>query len=307
MKRLVALLIAILGINLAAAEDRRCEPTEFLEALCIKPSLTNPEIKQFDDQHFITYRKSDIGISQPLLVFLPGTTGVPPGPLPFLRTAANHGYRVISLDYNDIPSVTTVCHDREPACSAEMRHMRIYGNTQMGLDIDNSRPEAIVERLYKLLQYLDTHYPDQGWHHYFDRNGMVWSNIALAGQSQGAGMAAFIGKQKIVNRIILFSSPWDFTSAPRRERTLAPWIGRPATTPLDRWFGGYNAHEETADLLARSYALLQIPPEHIRVFNQPLPDNIPPDAKNPYHTQGVGNPFFRPDWIFFLTAPASGS
>jgi hypothetical protein len=32
----------------------------------------------------------------------------------------------------------------------------------------------------------------------------------LAGQSQGAGMAAFIVKRQAAARVILFSSPWDF-------------------------------------------------------------------------------------------------
>ena len=192
MKCIGFLLLFILSTCWAQADDRRCDPTEFLEAYCIKPSLTNPEITTFNDEHFVTFRKDEAGQPQPLMVFMPGTTGVPPGPLLFLRAAANHGYRVISLDYNDIPSVTTVCHQKEPACSAQMRHMRIYGNNQMGLDIDNTRPEAIVERLYKLLQYLDKTYPTQGWSAYYDKQGMVWDKIALSGQSQGAGMAAFI-------------------------------------------------------------------------------------------------------------------
>ena len=67
-----------------------------------------------------------------------------------------------------------------------------------------------------------------------------WGRIVLAGQSQGAGMAAFIAKRQAAARVILFSSPWDFVVSDGNARRLAAWISAPSKTPPERWFGGYQ-------------------------------------------------------------------
>lgn len=299
-------LVWLIGLNvsIAWAQIAPCESNDVFQVYCVKPSQTNPEIKTFDKPHYVLLRRDDIKRDLPLMVFMPGTTGQPPGPVAFLRTAASHGYRVISLEYNDEPSIAVFCPEHGgPECSGRMRHMRVYGNVQLNPEIDNTRPEAIVERLFALLKYLDRQHPDQNWSRYFNDHGMVWERIALSGQSQGAGMAAFIGKQKVVNRIILFSSPWDFYRLRDRHVELAPWLAWEAKTPLSRWFAGYNAHEKTTELLARAYRMLNIPPEHIRIFSLPLPSEYQGKSDNPYHLQGIHNIAYRPDWIFFLTAP----
>jgi hypothetical protein len=300
------LLVSALGLFscLASAQIGPCHSTDRFVVECIKPSTTDPMIQRFDHPHFVMIDREKLNQEQPLMVFLPGTKGQPPGPLNFLRTAATHGYRVISLEYNDEPSIAVFCPEHGgPACSARMRHMRIYGNTTLNPTIDNTRHEAIVERLYRLLRYLHQQHPQSGWDAYFNEHGMVWEKIALSGQSQGAGMAAFIGKQKLVNRIILFSSPWDFYHERGRQRILAPWLDWESRTPMNRWFAGYNARENTAELLSHAYQKLRIPREHVRIFTLPLPENDRGQSDNPFHVQGISNMAYEPDWIFFLTAP----
>lgn len=305
MRRVTAILLALLAtlaIAPVSAQDGMCQSDERFIVYCVQPSTTDPRIARFDDPHYITYARGAAGQDQPLLVFMPGTNGKPPGSLPFLRTAVESGYRVISLEYNDDTSVAVYCpRNGGPGCSGNFRRMRLWGEVTLDPSIDNTQPEAIAERLYNLLRYLDAQHPEERWSRYFDAQGMVWNRIALAGQSQGAGMAAYIGKLKSVDRIILFSSPWDFYIGPDGQRVLAPWLFRPATTPMNRWYAGYNQRENTAPLLARAYRALNIPPDHIRVFSQILP-NARPGAGNPYHGQGVHNPVYKPDWIFFLTA-----
>jgi hypothetical protein len=116
-------------------------------------------------------------------------------------------------------------------------------------------------------------------------------------------MAALIAKEHTVARAILFSSPWDFVNA-GGQRKLAPWLALPSKTPPDRWFGGYHARENFADLLAQSYAELGIPNDHIRVFNQELPAGFRSQNKNPFHGQGINNQVYAKQWAFFLRAPA---
>jgi hypothetical protein len=297
----VTWIAMLMSEDTAIAQNAQCQSSERFVVYCIRPSEADPRVARFDDPHFVIYSRSTRAADQPLLVFLPGTNGKPPGAPDFLRTAVENGYRAISLAYNDDVSIAVYCpRNGGPECSARFRRMRLYGEDSIDPRIDNTRPEAIVNRLNHLLRYLDAQHPDENWSRYFDQNGIVWERIALAGQSQGAGMAAFIGKQKVVNRIILFSSPWDFYIDPDGQRILAPWLAWSVKTPLDRWYAGYNQRENTAALLARAYAMLRIPPDHIRVFSNILPNAQPGDG-NPYHGQGVHNIAYRPDWIFFLT------
>jgi hypothetical protein len=179
--------------------------------------------------------------------------------------------------------------------------MRIDGGTSIDPAIDNTDAETIVNRLSKLLAYLDRKEPQQGGDGYLDNGLPDWSRIALSGQSQGAGMVAFIAKEHAVARAVLFSSPWDFVRSGGNARTLAPWIALPAKTPPERWFGGYHAREKEAGLLAKSYAALRIPPANIRVFNGDLPPALKGTSEqNPFHGQGLQNPIYKEDRAFFL-------
>ena len=72
-----------------------------------------------------------------------------------------------------------------------------------------------------------------------------------------------------------------------------------STTPPDRWYGAYNKREKTADLLAKSYAALNIPADHILVFDLDLPANVDPSkSPNPYHATGIHDLRYMSQWRF---------
>ena len=283
------------------AKPDACAPEPGRVIACIKPSVTDPAIERFDSRHYILFN-ANTGPGGNLLVFLPGTHGTPPGPRRFLKAAADAGYRVISLDYNDEPATNVYCPRRpDPNCTEKFRRMRIYGDGTLNPRIDNTPAESIVNRLVKLLQYLDRQEPQQKWGDYLKDGAPNWGRIALAGQSQGAGMAAFIAQRHEVARVILFSSPWDFTLTDGNVRQLARWVSAPGKTPPERWYGGYHERENMAGLIAEAYAALRIPPDHIRVFRDDLPPAQQQAAKrNPFHGQGVRNPIYDQDRAFFL-------
>ncbi len=298
---LTALVVyATIASTVRAEMPRACGGEPGRVVYCILPSATDPAITRFDQVHFVLF-DARTPIDAELLVFLPGTNGVPPGPLPFLKEAADAGYRVISLAYNDEPSIAVYCPRKpDPGCSEQFRRMRIYGDgIELDPAIDNTSAEAIVNRLVKLLQHLDRQHPDQQWSRYLESGGLSWGRIAWAGQSQGAGMAALIAKDHVVARVILFSSPWDFVVSRGNVRSLAPWISAPGRTPPARWFAGYNAREDTAELIARSYAALQIPADHIRVFTLDLPP-AQLHGNNPFHGDGIRDPRYAEQRAFFL-------
>ena len=157
--------------------------------------------------------------------------------------------------YRIVPS-SSCPREPDPDCAEKVRRKRIYGDDVTGL-IDDRREESIVARLTMLLGALDRAHPADAWSRYLSDGKPDWTRIAVSGLSQGAGMAAYIAQRTTVARVILFSSPWDNYG---RLQTLAPWVRRGhGATPAERWYAAYHRNENTADVIARAYAALQIP------------------------------------------------
>ncbi len=280
------------------------QPAGDLVTYRVVPHTTDAAIERFNEPHYVVFDRG-AAASATLLVFMSGTGGQPAGASDFLRIAAEQGYRVVSLAYNDEPAVVGVCpRDPDPACSEQVRQRRIFGDP-VTRRIDDTPAESIVNRLTKLLAALDRDHPSEGWGQYLDAGAPKWDRIAVSGHSQGAGMAAYIAQRKRVARVILFSSPWDFFG---RDRRLAPWVlTGPGATPPDAWFGAYHKKENTADLLGESYKALRIPRSHIRVLTLEPARTV---GQNPYHLSVLGNnttprdkdgtPLYAADWRFLL-------
>jgi len=262
------------------AQDAR---TSGLVIRRITASSLDPTIRRFDNPHYIVF-DSVVGPNAPLLLFLPGTGGRPQNTSEFSNAAARQGYRVIGLEYVDEPAVGQVCpRNPDPDCSEKVRRKRIYAEDVTSI-VDDRAEESIVTRLTKLLSALDHDHPAEGWSRYLKDGQLVWSNIAVSGLSQGAGMAAYIAQRTAVSRVVLFSSPWD-NYGPRH--MLAPWVTRGAgATPADRWYAAYHRDENTADIIVRAYAALRIPRDHVHVFTLEPARRAGP---NPFHPSVVAN------------------
>ncbi|MDB5703768.1 MAG: hypothetical protein JWN66_884 [Sphingomonas bacterium] len=293
MKAAIAVLLALIAAGARAAPDPPPDtlPAPLLERR-ILPSEADPAVKQFDDPN-IAVTSPGLPRGAPLAVFLPGTNGKPEHALDLLRVIAGQGYRALGLHYDDRPAVVAKCPaDPDPDCSARFREMRVSGTGGPAV-VDNPVAEAIVPRLVATLRALDRREPDQGWGGYLDGGEPRWDRIVLSGLSQGAGMAAFIAKQHKLRRVVLFSSPWDFTGPDRKP---APWLSLPSATPMDRWQAEYNRRENTAAQIALAYAALAIPPANIRIFDLDLPADRPATGANPYHAITIGDLRYTPQW-----------
>jgi hypothetical protein len=119
--------------------------------------------------------------------------------------------------------------------------------------------------------------------------------------SQGAGMAAFIAKRSLTRRVVLFSSPWD-TWGPKQRP--APWLSDKSATPPNRWFAEYHRREKTAAQIARAYARLGIPADHIWLFNENLPVDMTYISNNPYHVSTISNFAYMDRWLMMFGAAA---
>lgn len=270
---------------------------ETLVAFDIKPSDADPAISRFNDDNYVVLNETDSTPQQQLVVFLPGTNGKPRNAVDLLTVVAGQGYRAIGLAYNDSPAIVQVCPQRPPPCSGAVRQRRIFGDDVTSV-VENTRAESIVGRLTALLNYLDHHDRDRHWGTYLVDGEPDWNRIVISGLSQGAGMAAYLAKRKQVARVVLFSSPWDFYGS---SRELAPWIREPGVTPPDRWFAEYHRRENTAALIARAYRQLEIPADHVRVFDLDLPDTLKAaGSDNPFHGSTIRVRAYADQWRFLF-------
>ncbi len=258
----------------------------------IKPSATHTAITRFDDPHYVAFEPARDSADAPLVLFMAGTGGKP-RELAFFPQLLRAGMRVVSISYNTREAIQQVCpRYPDPDCAAKVRAKRLYGTNTIDV-IDDEPMDAIVPRLVWLLETLQRTHPGEGWNRYLDNGRVNWSRVIVTGQSQGAGMAAFIAQEQRVARAVLFSSPWDSYGAPP---VLAPWLSRASATPPARWFAGYHGKENTAALLARTYAALRIPADHIRVWTAE-PESL--NGPNPYHGVGISR-FNPPQHIAFM-------
>jgi len=258
----------------------------------IRPSRTDPAIKVFDSPHLVLYNPT---IPQgKLLLFLPGTKGVAEkGPEDFFETAIKQGYRVISLSYINDQAVSNICVGKtlgnDPDCAEQFRIKRIYGENTTSL-IPDGPQDAIMNRFTKLIIYL-TNFDKQGnWGMYLENGVPKWDQIAVSGQSQGGGMAAFIAKRLLVARVISFSGGWDHSS----KNKIAKWYFQKSITPPERWYGTYNIAEPAAETIAETYKAMAIPDDHIYSLKLKVrPGNKP-------HGVGIRNVAYKQQWIEML-------
>lgn len=299
--------MAISGASVAAQQTPPAAPGMQLDK--ILPSDVDPSIKRFNKPNIVLV-KNGLPSTANLLVFFPGTGSEPQASWPFLVAGANAGYRVIGLMYdNGVSDPQTCGPNPDPACSDRFREKRIFGDADSA-DIDDLPNESVTNRLMKLLHYLEQRQPDQHWGRYLKSGLPDWSRIAVAGHSQGGGVAAYIGKKRVVLRVINLSGAWDRVEATKQ---WAPWITSVSATPMDRWYAAYHAKESRADAMKAAYAVLKIPPDHIRVLTlEPNPANKMPAGSDAYHVSmsatGVtpldanGEPAYAADWAFLLGA-----
>lgn len=277
-------LIAVtIGISLLSTEVQAA-----IREIFVKPHETDPAITLADKPHYVGYDPQAVGAQ--LFVFLPGTGGTPGRSL-LLNTAIEQGYRAISLSYPNIPAVAQVCvGSGDRLCAAKFRQKRVFGSNETWA-IAGTPADSIVNRLTKLLQYLAATDKNSRWDEYLSGDEPRWSRIAVGGQSQGGGMAAFLAKKRVVARVITFSGGWDNQGQPGpvRPADVAAWYSTPASTPAGRWFGTYHEQEEHAAAIARTYDALSIPRGNVVMFRTPVPRGMA-------HVFGVNNPANVSEW-----------
>ncbi len=174
-----------------------------------------------------------------LVISISGTGGGADAMIAFDSVASLAGFHTISLDYkNEV--ITTVCRfSRDSSCYDSFRREIVFG-TPVSDTVHVDSVNSLYNRIYRLLTFLSAHFPMGGWEHFYKDRKMIWTNIIAVGHSQGAGHAAYLGKNFALNKVIILAGPQDFLDHFNKP---APWISGKSKTAPGRYFALLHPHD----------------------------------------------------------------
>ena len=215
----------------------------------VAPAATDSSIDAWLDDHYAHY-DTHVAARGRLLVHLPGSYGKPVNSLRYLKAVAAAGDHVIGLRYPNTWEVMDLCASAtELSCFENVRLEIIDGTDRSSLVAVNAA-NSIINRLTRMLQYLDQNYPTEGWGQYLIGGQPDWSRIAMSGHSQGGGHAAVIGKYYMLDRVLMFGAPGDSNG-----NGIAPWQNRNHVT-LTAGYYGFNHYRDAWPMKLAVWTLL---------------------------------------------------
>lgn len=246
MKKVVGLvIIIILIITLTRCDQLKepyKEPTYF--SYTVLPQSTDVAITTTTLFHYATLN-TRLTLQGKLFIFLGSTASKPENYSLLIKEATSLGYHVINLNYlNTVDE--QVCKDKNDlGCFKNYHEEMIFGGKQSEL-VDVSVANSISNRIIKLLQYLQNLNPHDGWNQFYEDSDLIYSKIVLAGHGQGGGHAAYLAQKFSVDRLILFSSPNDYSNAFKQPAT---WCKDKFATTSDRFYSLVHKRDDALDLV----------------------------------------------------------
>jgi hypothetical protein len=202
-----------------------------VENYYISPDSTYPGIKKIHSGHLVTIDKSHIS-GKKLLISIGGTGSYSGGFKPFDSVAALKGYHAISIDYPNSRNTATFVNSTDKAAFDKFRQELDFG-TPVSDSVDVDTLNSIVNRITRLVIYLNKTRPAEGWNNFLENGQIRWDRITLAGHSQGAGHVGYIGHAFKVHKVIMLSGPQDFLES---FNMPAPWLSAPSKTPYSSYY-----------------------------------------------------------------------
>lgn len=219
--------------------EMRETPANVSEVL---PQATDATLTGWRDPHIVAHPLHPAA-NPHLWIFFGGSYGKPQRQTALIEHIASLGHWAINLRYpNDwtiggLSRRTNAAHVHE-----DLRLQILDGRDRAGL-LDLPRQDCIYNRLQKLLVWLKARQPGKGWEHFLDDELPRWDRLAAAGHSQGGGHAAILGKNILLERVVMLSAPADCVE----DEGPAPWLSRPGDTSADRYFGFAHLRDPAID------------------------------------------------------------
>lgn len=155
--------------------------------------------------------------------------------------AGNLGYDVINLSYPNSVAAASLSNNTDSLAFNKFRQEVCYG-TPISDAVTVDSLNSIYTRTVKLLTYLNSTYPTQNWSQYLSNSTTLdWSKIAVGGHSQGGGHASFFAKFHDVERVIMLSSPNDYSDHFSKS---ANWLREAGATAMNKHFAYLSLLDE---------------------------------------------------------------
>lgn len=239
--RISLLFMAALLLSMAGSTQVR--------VLSVAPEVTGTKLKTIHSPHLVVQPAGHVNRHQ-LLVMIPGTGGSAADFRSFDSCFAAMGYYVVTLDYpNSV--ITTVCSKSEDSTCFDNFRREIMFGTPVSDKVAVDSANCIVSRVTALLVYLAKR--DAGWQTFIQQGKVRWDKVIAAGHSQGAGHAAYMGKQFVLRGVLMFSGPQDYL---QYFNMPARWQRENGRTPVNRYYAflhtgdPFNFQYQVADVAA---------------------------------------------------------
>lgn len=227
-----------------------------VKALFVEPAQTDPAIETVHGPNLAVY-DPQASPRHRLFLFIGGTGSKATNSLALDRIFAKWGYHAISIDYENNVMTASLAHSTNSTVFDRYRDAIITG-APVSDWIKVNPANSILNRVQKLLVYLATHDPNDGWDEFVKDGKPLWNRIIVAGHSQGSGHAAYLGKMFNVDRVLIFSGPQDYLDDLHQP---APWQSGLSATPPSRFFAflslndPFNINHQEANCMV----LMQLP------------------------------------------------
>ena len=283
----------------------------------VKPSDTDPLITTFNTDSNYVYLNASVIAKNILVIHLPGSYGEPKRSTLFGSLAADLGFHSIGLMYPNVPTVASFCTSSSDAYCYENVRREIIEGVDYSSSISIGANECILNRVKKLLKYLNTNFPTENWGQYLDfNNDIIYSKVIFSGHSQGGGHAALIGKYHPIRRAVCFSSPKDWSNyfnSPPLWLSSSGWLTSPSniycfnhtldehTRQLEIWDGLGIDNFGTpinVDINSSPYSSTK---QLTTSYSVPLGDEHASTIQDNKTPKVSGIPVFIPVWTYMLT------
>jgi hypothetical protein len=246
-----------------------------------------------------------------LLLFMGGSYSAPKEYEVVCNHAATIGLDVISLSYPNSVAAFSLGSIAGQYNFDNFREEICFGtavSNAVSVDVLN----CITTRATSLLLFLKNTYPNENWGQYLtSANTLVWSKIIVAGHSQGAGHACYLGKKKLVDRVVMLSGPNDYSVY---YNSPANWLLQNGQTPVTKQYSLLHTQDE---IVPYTYQVANLKALGLLNANETplLADNLAAPYSNAhslsintpatsYHSSTVGLHSILPSiWTYLFTTP----
>ena len=205
----------------------------------IQPIETDNNYAALQDSHLIV-RNTTTHVNK-LFLFVGGTGSSTQQYQTLSNFAGNLGFDVINLSYPNTVAAASLGSSTDSMVFNKYRQEVCYG-TPLSPDVTVDTLNSIYPRTVKLINYLNTTYPTQNWNQYLiNTTTLNWSKIAVGGHSQGGGHACYFAKFNDVERVLMFSSPNDYSNY---FSNSANWLRTTGISSMNKHFSYLSLSDE---------------------------------------------------------------